>query len=174
MYIGGWSLIGAKFPNAIWWQVDAGNANLTGIDLSGTDARLANFANANLTGANLSNMNLSGANFAGANLTNANLSGSNFTATNFQDANMTGAIAPGATVDHTLICGAFDTTQDGFETDRALMYINDYGGLSTDDQFGEGCSFTQMWQNAFSNSSEAASTSLEIADLLAELLHVLL
>ena len=67
-------LIGAWREKHAQELVDFSDANLSGMDLSGSYLEDANFSGAKLVGTSLSGANLLRANFVGANMQNADLS----------------------------------------------------------------------------------------------------
>ena len=81
-------------------------ANLSRVNLSGTDLRYANLSRVNLTGANLSDADLRYANLGGANLRYANLSRVNLTGANLSDADLRYANLGGANLRYADICRA--------------------------------------------------------------------
>lgn len=92
-------------------------ADLSGIDLSGTDLSQANLIGADLrrsdlSGANLSEACLVEANLRKADLSGANLSGANLNEATLEEANLSGANLSGANLSETCLIGANLTGAD--------------------------------------------------------------
>ncbi len=79
-------------PLAYSPRADLRGANLSGVQLFGSNLISANLSGANLSGADLYKARLINANLTGANLSGAKLAGAKLTLANLEGANMTGAI----------------------------------------------------------------------------------
>ena len=100
-------------------------ANLSDVDLSGTNLRHAYLEGADLSDANLSDADLSDANLKGAYLSDADLSGANLSGANLSGANLSGANLSGAYLDYSCLplwCGSLKVHMDDKQVKQLLYH----------------------------------------------------
>ena len=133
-------------------------ADLSGLNLSGSNLSNADLSGSNLSGSNLSNADLSGSNLSDAHLSYSNLSGSNLSGSNLSDTDLSHADLSGSNLSYT------DLSSPNLSDANLSGADLSYADLSRADLSGVNLSGVNLSDANFSR-ADLSSSTLSYADL---------